>query len=71
MLDTYELEKVIRQQGYTKKQIAEHLGLSEQGLLNKMQRKSEFKSSEISMLIDKLSIPTDRVVAIFFNQDVN
>ena len=67
MLDTYELEKVIRQNGFTKKQIAEYLNLSEQRFLNKMQGKSEFKHSEISKLIKKLSISTDKVTAIFFN----
>ena len=36
MTDTFELEKAIRQNGYSKKQVAKELGLTEQGFLLKL-----------------------------------
>lgn len=68
MTDTFELEKQIRKNGFTKKQIANELGLSEQGLLLKMQNKTEFKASEIEKLCNLLKLKSN---AIFFRKKVN
>jgi DNA-binding Xre family transcriptional regulator len=68
MTDTYELEKVIRQSGLTKKQCASELGLSEQGFLLKLNNKNEFKASEIDKLCQILHLPDN---SLFFVKDVN
>ncbi|MBR0456489.1 MAG: helix-turn-helix domain-containing protein [Firmicutes bacterium] len=67
MTDTFELEKVIRQNGYTKKQIAKEIGLSEQGFLLKLNNKREFKASEIQKICILLKCSRD----IFFVSEVN
>ena len=68
MTDTYELEKIIRIQGLTKKQIANHLGISEQSFLLKLNNKNEFKASEIKMLCELLNLKDN---SIFFKENVN
>lgn len=68
MTDTFELEKQIRKNGLTKKQVASELGLSEQGFLLKMQNETEFKASEIQKLCDLLHLPDK---SIFFVTSVN
>lgn len=68
MTDTYELEKVIRKNGLTKRQCASELGLSEQGFLLKLTNKSEFKASEIERLCEILHLPDN---SLFFAKDVN
>lgn len=67
MTDTYELEKVIRQNGFSKKQIAKELGLTEQGFLLKLNNTNEFKASEIQKICVLLNCSRD----IFFAQSVN
>lgn len=71
MTNQFELEKIIRQNGFSKRAIAKQLGISEQSLLNKMTNKTEFKSSEISKLVELLHIENDNVVGLFFNHSVN
>lgn len=68
MTDTYELEKVIRIRGMTKKQIANYLGISEQSFLLKLHNKNEFKASEIKMLCELLELKDN---SIFFKENVN
>lgn len=63
MTDTFELEKIIRVKGLTKKQVASHLGLSEQGFLLKLNNQNEFKASEIKKLCDLLKLKDS---SIFF-----
>lgn len=71
MTNQFELEKIIRENGFSKKAIAKELNISEQSLLNKMTNKTEFKSSEISTLVKLLHIDNNNVVGLFFNQSVN
>ena len=68
MTNQYELEKQIRQNGLTKKQVAKELGLSEQGFLLKLSNKSEFKASEIDKLVKILHLPDN---SLFFAKNVN
>ena len=56
MTDTYELEKLIRMNGFTKKEVAQRLGLSEQGFLLKLNNRSEFKASEIDAICRMLEL---------------
>ena len=67
MTDTFELEKAIRQNGFTKKQVAQELGLTEQGFLLKLNNTNEFKASEIQKVCDLLNCSRD----IFFARSVN
>lgn len=66
MTNTIELEMAIRKMKLTKKQVAEYLGLSEQGFLMKTQNKTEFKASEIEALCKLLHLPDK---AIFFESE--
>lgn len=67
MTDTFELEKAIRQNGYSKKMIAKELGLTEQGFLLKLHNVNEFKASEIQKICILLNCSRD----IFFAPSVN
>lgn len=67
MTDTFELEKAIRQNGYSKKQVAKELGLTEQGFLLKLNNVNEFKASEIQKICTLLRCSRD----IFFASNVN
>ncbi len=66
MTDTELLRKQIDQSGYKMSFIAQKLNLSYQGLLNKINNKSEFKASEIQVLSSLLSLSDSEKAAIFF-----
>lgn len=68
MTDTLALEMAIRKKGITKKQVAIHLGLSEQGFLLKLTNKNEFKASEIDKLVSLLKLEDN---SIFFKKNAN
>lgn len=68
MTDTFELEKKIREKGLTKKDVAQHLGISLNGFILKLTNKNEFKASEIQGICDLLKL-TDN--SIFFKEKVN
>lgn len=68
MTDQYKLEMEIRKSGLTKKAVAQHLGLSEQGFYLKLTNKNEFKASEIAALCKLLSLEDN---SIFFADEVN
>ncbi len=65
MTDTELLRKKIKQSGYKIQFIAKKLGISYQGLLNKINNKSEFRAKEIQILHDLLNLTEDERVAIF------
>lgn len=50
--------------------IAEQLGLSPQGLYNKLNGKTDFTASEIAMLKKILSLSEEEAWAIFFEPEV-
>ena len=66
MTDTELLREKIKQSGYKIQFIAKTLGISYQGLLNKINNKSEFRAKEIQVLHDLLNLTEDERVAIFF-----
>lgn len=66
MTDTQALEIAILKKGYTKKFVAEYIGLTQQGFLLKLNNRNEFKASEIHALCNLLDISND----IFFADDV-
>lgn len=69
MTDTLMLEMAIKRAGFTKREIAKRLNLSEMGLYQKMNNITEFKASEISSLYDLLNLKSlEEQQQIFFNQ---
>ena len=56
MTNTKELERIIKDSGLKKSYIAKAIGLSRQGLKNKIENRSPFTSTEISGLCGLLKI---------------
>ena len=68
MTDTLELEIAIKRAGFTKKEIASKLGITQMGLHNKMNNISEFKASEIALLYKLLNLNSfEEQQKIFFS----
>lgn len=68
MTDTAKLRAIIKSSGLKYEYIAESLGISYQGLKNKIENIREFKASEIARMCDILNIP-ERKDEIFFAQN--
>lgn len=66
MTNTTLLEQYIGKSGYKKSFIAEQLGLTTYGLTLKINNKSEFKASEMTILCKLLKINAKDKEAIFF-----
>lgn len=71
MTDVNLLAKAIERSGYRERFIAEKLGLSYQGYLNKKRGESEFRQSEIETLCDLLKLSAEEKEAIFFARTVD
>ena len=56
MTDILEFEIALKRVGFTKREIAKRLGLSEMGLYQKINNITEFKASEIDKLYDILNL---------------
>lgn len=65
MTDMTLLKDVIRKSGLKKTYLAEALGLSYQGFLNKLNGANEFTASEIGILKKVLNLSDKDVVRIF------
>lgn len=65
MTDTAKLRAIIKESGLKYEYIAESLGITYQGLKNKIENIREFKASEIARLCDILNI-SERRDEIFF-----
>lgn len=70
MLNNQLLNDRIEESKLSKNTIAEALGLSRQGLYNKLNGVREFKGSEIKKLIQLLELSDDDQRSIFFADDV-
>lgn len=66
MTNTELLREVIQRSGYKLQYIAKQAGLTHQGLLNKINGKSEFRASEIQTLHRLLGLTEAEREAIFF-----
>lgn len=66
MTNTALLEQYIERSGYKKSFIAEQLGLTAYGFALKVNNKSEFKASEMTILCELLKIKARDKEAIFF-----
>lgn len=66
MTNTVLLEQYIKKSGYKKSFIAKKLGLTAYGFTLKVNNKSEFKASEMTILCELLKISAKDKEAIFF-----
>ncbi len=66
MTDTALLRKKIRDSGLRLGFVADKVGLTYQGLLNKINNKHEFRASEIQVLYELLGLTEAERNAIFF-----
>lgn len=66
MTNTELLRDAIQRSGYKLHYIADKVGLTYQGLLNKINGKSEFRASEIQSLHHLLGLTEAEREAIFF-----
>lgn len=66
MTDTKLLREKIEESGYRIAFIASACGLSYQGLLNKINNKTEFTASEIRAIKNLLQLSDSESTAIFF-----
>ena len=66
MTDTIKLEYYLKKAGITKRMYAEALGISVQGLYNKLNNVSEFKQAEIVITCELLGLDNKTRDEIFF-----
>ena len=64
MTNTELLREKINQSGYKPRFIAKKIGITYQGLLNKINNRSEFRANEIQALYDLLGLTEEERVAI-------
>ena len=70
MTNTKLLREKIDQSGYKLRYIARKVGITYQGLLNKINNRSEFRANEIQALYDLLDLTEKERVDIFFANQV-
>lgn len=70
MTDLTELNRLIDASGIKKQKIAEALGLSRQGLLNKLSGERPFQLAEITPLCDLLRLTSKQRDDIFLSRGV-
>ena len=70
-MNSANLKAEIARAGKTNRSLAAMLDMSEQTLYNKIAGKTEFKSSEILILAQELSLSMQSVNEIFFDKCVN
>lgn len=69
-MNSEALKRAINRRGLKIRYIAEKLGISHEAMYNKVKGKTEFKASEIAMLIDLLDLSDAEVREIFFTRKV-
>ncbi len=71
MTNTKLLRERIDQSGYKIRFVAEKIGLTYQGLLNKINNRRQFRADEIQALYELLDLSEEDRVAIFFATEVD
>lgn len=71
MINTSKLKAKIVENGLLQEQVAMQLGMTSATFNYKLNNKTEFKGSEIKMLIVILHLTADEVMGIFFADDVD
>lgn len=67
MTDIEKLRGKLNMSGYKLSYVADFLSLTYQGLLNKINGNSEFKTSEVKAISDLLGLSPEERDTIFFN----
>lgn len=67
MTNTKLLREKVDQSGYKLRFIAEKAGITYQGLLNKINNKTEFRAGEIQALYNLLKLTEEERAKIFFD----
>lgn len=68
MIRTLLLLDAIQKKGYTQRGLAKEIGISKNGLNNKIHGRNEFTAVEIKMIIDTLQLTDCQVMEIFFSR---
>ena len=68
-MNRFELESMIKRNGYTMEQFATEMGISRSAFYRKMRGNTEFTQSEIQKVMDLLRLPSP--VGIFFAEKVS
>lgn len=71
LTNTALLEETIKNKGIKNSFLADRLGISAQGFLNKLHGKTEFKSSEMGEIATILNLGQAEFFAIFFSTVVD
>ena len=71
MTDTIKLEYFLKKRKITKKSYADELGISIQGLYNKLNNSTEFKQAEIVTTCKLLNLSNAERDSIFFAKKVD
>jgi len=66
MVDLKKLKEAIDSSGVTNRHIASSLGITEQSFSNKMNGRTEFKVTEMNLLINVLHLSKTDAYCIFF-----
>ena len=70
MVDTKELKKAMKKNGYTIELLAKEIGRSRTGLFNKIHNLSEFRAKEIEQIAILLKLKKTDMNRIFFAHKV-
>lgn len=71
MTNTDLLKEILSDSGYKLTYVANELGITYQGFLNKINNESEFKASEIQTLKELLNLTNKERDKIFFTKKVD
>lgn len=71
MTNTRLLRAKLEQSGFKLRFVAEQIGITYQGFLNKINNRSEFRAKEIQALYKLLGLTEEERIAIFFTQEVD
>lgn len=71
MTNTDLLKEILSDSGYKLAYVANKLGITYQGFLNKINNESEFKASEIQTLKELLNLTNKERDKIFFTKKVD
>lgn len=66
MTNTELLRRKIKESGYKVGFLAEKMGITYHGLLNKINNRSDFRARELAMLAGLLQLPREEWFAVFF-----
>lgn len=71
-MDVLKLKSLMALHGDTVNSLAEYLGISDQGLRNKMKTDgNDFKQTEISKIMNRYQLSGSDIVSIFFAEKVS